>query len=63
LFFRSRNAGDTLDFTPVADKLPSTQNVQGFAESQNGNGSYYITVQGTATCSSASTARKAALVV
>ena len=40
--------GDTLDFTTVADKLPSTQIVQVFAESQNGNSGYYIPVQGTA---------------
>lgn len=41
--------GDTLDFTQVADKLPSTQLVQVFAESQNGNGAnYYIPVQGSA---------------
>jgi len=40
--------GDTLDFTQVADKLPSTQVVQAFAESQNGNGGYYIPLQGTA---------------
>jgi len=40
--------GDTLDFTQVADKLPSTQIVQAFAESQNGNSGYYIPVQGTA---------------
>jgi hypothetical protein len=40
--------GDTLDFTTVADKLPSTQIVQAFAESQNGNSGYYIPVQGTA---------------
>jgi hypothetical protein len=40
--------GDTLDFTQVADKLPSTQIVQVFAESQNGNGGYYIPVQGAA---------------
>jgi len=40
--------GDTLDFTQIADKLPSTQMVQVFAESQNGNSSYYIPVQGTA---------------
>jgi hypothetical protein len=40
--------GDTLDFTQVADKLPSTQIVQVFAESQNGNAGYYIPVQGTA---------------
>lgn len=40
--------GDTLDFTTVADKLPSTQIVQAFAESQNGNGGYYVPVQGSA---------------
>jgi hypothetical protein len=40
--------GDTLDFTTVADKLPSTQIVQAFAESQNGNSGYYVPVQGTA---------------
>ena len=40
--------GDTLDFTTVADKLPTTQIVQVFAESQNGNGGYYVPVQGTA---------------
>ncbi len=39
--------GDTLDFTQVADKIPSTQIVQAFAESQNGNSGYYIPVQGT----------------
>ena len=40
--------GDTLDFTTVADKLPSTQIVQAFAESQNGNSGYYVPVQGSA---------------
>jgi hypothetical protein len=40
--------GDTLDFTQVADKLPSTQIVQAFAESQNGNSGYYVVVAGTA---------------
>ena len=40
--------GDTLDFTTVADKLPSTQIVQVFADSQNGNSGYYVPVQGTA---------------
>src|SRR5260370_17136706 len=39
--------GDTLDFTQVADKLPSTQMVQVFAESQNGNNGYYVPVQGS----------------
>jgi len=40
--------GDTLDFTTVADKLPSTQVVQVFAESQNGSSGYYSAVQGSA---------------
>jgi len=40
--------GDTLDFTTVADKLPSDSIVQVFAESQNGNSGYYIPIQGTA---------------
>src|SRR5712671_2806037 len=40
--------GDTLDFTTVADKLPSTQIVQAFAESQNGNAGYYVAVAGAA---------------
>ena len=40
--------GDTLDFTTVADKLPSTKVIQAFAESQNGNSGYYIPVQGSA---------------
>ncbi len=41
--------GDTLDFTTVADKLPSDTILQVFAGSQNGNASYYyIPVQGTA---------------
>ena len=40
--------GDTLDFTTVADKLPSTQIVQVFADSQNGNSGYYVPLQGTA---------------
>jgi hypothetical protein len=40
--------GDTLDFTTVADKLPSTQIIQVFADSQNGNSGYYVPVQGTA---------------
>jgi len=40
--------GDTVDFTTVADKLPSTQVIQVFAESQNGNSGYYIAVQGSA---------------
>jgi hypothetical protein len=40
--------GDTLDFTTVADKLPSTQIIQAFADSQNGSAGYYVPVQGTA---------------
>src|SRR6202790_5863577 len=40
--------GDTIDSTPVADKLPSTQIIQAFAESQNGNSGYYVAVAGTA---------------
>jgi len=40
--------GDTLDFTTVADKLPSGQLIQVFADSQNGNGGYYVPVQGSA---------------
>jgi hypothetical protein len=39
--------GDTLDFTQVADKLPSTQIVQAFAESQNGNAGYYVAIAGS----------------
>ena len=39
--------GDTLDFTQVADKLPSTQIIQAFAESQNGNSGYYVPIAGT----------------
>ena len=34
--------------TTVADKLPSTQIIQAFAESQNGNAGYYVAVAGTA---------------
>src|SRR5260221_14417627 len=40
--------GDAVDFPTVADKLPSTQIIQVFAESQNGNSGYYIAVQGNA---------------
>lgn len=40
--------GDTLDFTTIADKLPSSQIVQVSAQSQSGNGGYYVAVQGTA---------------
>ena len=39
--------GDTLDFTQVADKLPSTQIIQAFAESQNGNSGYYVPIAGS----------------
>src|SRR5260221_5780126 len=38
--------GDTIDFATVADKLPSTQIIQAFAESQNGNSGYYVAVAG-----------------
>jgi len=40
--------GDTLDFTQVADKLSSSQIIQAFAESQNGNSGYYVPIAGTA---------------
>ncbi len=40
--------GDNLDFTQVADKLPSTQIIQAFVDSQNGNAGYYVPVQGNA---------------
>jgi hypothetical protein len=40
--------GDTIDFTTVADKLPSTQIIQASAESQNGNAGYYVPVASTA---------------
>lgn len=40
--------GDTLDFTQVADKLGSSQIIQAFAESQNGNSGYYIPIAGSA---------------
>jgi hypothetical protein len=39
--------GDTLDFTQIADKLPSTQLIQVFTDSQNGNAGYYVPVAGT----------------
>jgi hypothetical protein len=40
--------GDTVDFTTVADRLPSTQIIQVFADSQNGGSGYYVPVQGSA---------------
>jgi hypothetical protein len=40
--------GDTLDFTTVADRLPSDTVIQVIAESQNGNSGYYVPVQGSA---------------
>ena len=40
--------GDTLDFTTIADKLPSTQIIQAFADSQNGASGYYVPIAGTA---------------
>jgi len=42
------SGGDTLDFTQVADKLDSSQVVQAWAESQNGNSGYYVAVAGSA---------------
>ncbi len=42
------SGGDTLDFTQVAGQLPSSQIVQAFAESQNGNGGYFVVKQGSA---------------
>src|ERR1700687_1937166 len=38
--------GAAMDFTTVADKLPSTQIIQAFAESQNGNSGYYVAIAG-----------------
>ncbi|MGC1483344.1 MAG: hypothetical protein WA789_06080 [Candidatus Acidiferrum sp.] len=40
--------GDTLDFSKVADKMPSAQIIQVIVDSQNGNSGYYVPVQGTA---------------
>jgi len=40
--------GDTLDFTTVAEKFPSTQIIQALVDSQNGSSGYYVPVQGTA---------------
>ncbi len=40
--------GDTLDFTQIADKIGGASVVQAFAESQNGNGGYYVPIAGTA---------------
>jgi hypothetical protein len=34
--------------TQVIDKLPSTQIIQAFADSQNGNAGYYVPIAGTA---------------
>lgn len=42
------SGGDTLDFTQIANVLPSDTIVQAFAESQNGNSGYYIPIQGSA---------------
>src|SRR5580704_5066149 len=39
--------GDTLDFTTVADKLPSTQIIQALVDSQNASLGKYVTVQGS----------------
>ena len=40
--------GDTLDLTPVADKLSSSQIVQIVIDSLNGNNTYYVAVLGNA---------------
>lgn len=39
--------GDTLDFSKIADKMPSAQIIQVFADSQNGNAGYYVPVAGS----------------
>jgi hypothetical protein len=39
--------GDTLDFTSVADKLPSTQIIQALVDSQNASLGKYVPVQGS----------------
>jgi hypothetical protein len=36
--------GDTMDFATVDDKLSSSQIMQIFADSQNGNSGYYVPV-------------------
>ncbi len=40
--------GDTLDLTPVSEKLSSSQIVQIVADSLNGNSIYYVPVLGSA---------------
>ena len=40
--------GDTLDFTSVADKLPSTQIIQALVDNQNAAQGKYVTAPGTA---------------
>src|SRR5580704_1162992 len=40
--------GDTLDFTSVADKLPSTQIIQALVDGQNAAQGKYVTIPGTA---------------
>src|ERR1700719_3371260 len=40
--------GDTLDFTQVADKLPSTQIIQAFADMEHGNAGYDVPTPGAA---------------
>jgi len=42
------SGGDTLDFSKVADKMPSAQILQVFADSQNGNAGYYVPIAGSA---------------
>src|SRR5579872_55885 len=40
--------GDTLDLTPVSEKLSSSQILQIVADSVNGNGMYYVAIVGSA---------------
>lgn len=40
--------GDTLDLTPVSEKLSSSQILQIVADSVNGNGMYYVAIVGNA---------------
>jgi hypothetical protein len=46
-FSGSYVVGDTLDFTTVADKLPSTQIIQALVDSQNASLGKYVPVQGS----------------
>ena len=42
------SGGDTLDLTPVSEKLSSSQILQIVADSVNGNAMYYVAVVGNA---------------